>query len=311
MDLITSSLLIGGVWVVYEGGNLIYNTVYRKVTDWGKTVESLVLDKYRAVRKLNTKYGYILTIEIDPGGSFEELTKEKGKMEKIFKGKVFYKDIPFTNLCEIEVINKYPGDIKYTPMDLPPTQLLIGYDFRGEPIVIDMLITAHLGVSGLSNNGKSKCIELALTNLKGADIHLVNCMAKDYKNIEAIRINGNDEIMDYLKKMSEETEVRERPLYIVIDEYNVLSRLKGVDKAIQDLLSQARHRNVYCVVLMQLGQKEDCKFKNLFNCRLAFRSIEESSLRAFIGCSIEDTTLQQREFYLLHTELIRGKTYLL
>lgn len=60
---------------------------------------------------------------------------------------------------------------------------------------------------------------------------------------------------------------------------------------------------------MQLGNKEDCKFKNLFNCRLAFKTIEKQTISAFLGCPVQDTNLKRQEFYLYHTELIRGRSY--
>ena len=60
---------------------------------------------------------------------------------------------------------------------------------------------------------------------------------------------------------------------------------------------------------MQQGNKEDCRFKNLFNCRLAFRTIEKQTISAFLGCPVQDTNMETQEFYLYHTELIRGRTY--
>ena len=75
---------------------------------------------------------------------------------------------------------KIKKDLEYKYIKLSPYKLLIGYDYKYQPIVIDMKVTPHLGVVGISNNGKSKCIELALKNLRGADIHLINCMDNDF-----------------------------------------------------------------------------------------------------------------------------------
>ena len=174
-----------------------------------------------------------------------------------------------------------------------------------------MLKTPHLGVVGTSNMGKSKCIEIALRNLRGVDITLVNCFRDDFKGVNANRINGNKQILSYLQRLSENKQRRERPHYIVIDEYNVLANVRGVDKAIQDLLSQARHFNVFVIVLMQRANADDCKFKHLFNCRLAFRTIEDTTLRAFLGVKAEkeDGTLRPREFYLVSDSLYKGVTF--
>ena len=137
----------------------------------------------------------------------------------------------------------------------------------------------------------------------------MNTFKKDFRGIIADRVNGNKEILEYLKRVSENKTVRETPLYIVIDEYNTLSNVKGIDKVVQDLLSQARHYNVYLIVIMQKGNSEDCKFKQLFNTRIAFRTVEESTLRAFLGVTLGSGALNQREFYLLHSSLQKGKTY--
>ena len=55
--------------------------------------------------------------------------------------------------------------------------------------------------------------------------------------------------------------------------------------------------------------KEDAKYKNLLNCRLAFKTIEKQTISAFLGCSVADTNLQRQEFYLYHSELTRGRSY--
>ena len=56
---------------------------------------------------------------------------------------------------------------------------------------------------------------------------------------------------------------------------------------------------------------EYCKFKELFNVRLCFKQINNMSYYSFLGQSIDDIKLKQREFILLHQNLERGKTYLI
>lgn len=306
MDLLSNTIAIMGVLLIYQGGLNIINALDKTKVKW----DSLEMENYKIIKKDTTSVGQKLTIKLDPKGTTEELKKCQEQIEKVYGAKAIIKDIPFSDKAEIELIENEPKDLIYRPIDLKPTQLLIGYDYKEEPIIVDMLINPHIGVTGLSNNGKSKCIELALRNNKGADIHLINCMNTDFIGIGSKRVNGNDEILEYLENKVSETTRRNKPLLIVIDEYNVLSRTKGIDKAIQDLLSQARHRNTYVICIMQLGNKEDCKFKNLFNCRLCFRSIDQSTIRAFLGCSVEDIELKQREFIIYHQQLVKGKTYL-
>ncbi|WP_289129567.1 hypothetical protein, partial [uncultured Clostridium sp.] len=132
----------------------------------------------------------------------------------------------------------------------------------------------------------------------------------DFKSLQGRRINDNQAMKEVLEEELNNKEWREKPLYILIDEYNVLSKtIKKIDDVIQGLLAQGRHFNVFIIVIMQLGNKEDCKFKNLFNCRLAFKTIEKQTISAFLGCPVPDTNMQRQEFYLYHTELIRGRSY--
>ena len=139
---------------------------------------------------------------------------------------------------------------------------------------------------------------------------MINCFADDFKTLKGRRINDIKEIKEVLEQELNNKEWREKPLYILIDEYNVLSKtVKKIDDIIQGLLAQARHFNVFIICISQMAGKIDCCFKNLLNCRLAFKTIESQTLSAFLGCSVTDTNLQRQEFYLYHTELIRGRSY--
>ena len=134
--------------------------------------------------------------------------------------------------------------------------------------------------------------------------------ANDFRSITgARRVNGNENILKYLKSIIEEPYKRDRPLYLVIDELNVLSKDKEINKAIQDVLSQARHYNVYLIAIGQILLKENCSYKQLFNARVTFRTVDKSTMGAFLGCTIEDTELKQQEFICYGEELYRGKTY--
>ncbi|MGU8910233.1 hypothetical protein ACV3VG_13940 [Clostridium perfringens] len=256
-----------------------------------------------------TNYGYLISLDVQGITSYTELEKVQDYIKSLFKA--YYIELISSkgNIVKLDIITKDIKELNYKAIDLEPTKLAFGYDLKGNPIIVDMLKTPHIGVVGTSLSGKSKCVEGALKMLKGADITLVNCFKDDFTGIIADRINGNDTILEYLKRVSENKTVRPRPYYIVVDEYNSLSNIKGIDKIIQELLSQARHYNIYLIIIMQKGNSEDCKFKQLFNTRIAFRTIEESTLRAFLGVGVGSGALNQREFYLLHSELKKGKTY--
>ena len=97
----------------------------------------------------------------------------------------------------------------------------------------------------------------------------------------------------------------------MLDELNVLGKDKKINKAIMDVLAQARHFNIFLIALGQSLLKENCPYKQLFNVRVTFRAIDRSSISAFLGCTVEDTRLNQREFICYSDSIYRGKSYLL
>ena len=82
-----------------------------------------------------------------------------------------------------------------------------------------------------------------------------------------------------------------------------------ITKAIMDILAVGRHYNVYIIGISQLGTKETVKFKDLFNTRVCFRQVEESSYRAVLGYSPEERDLQKRQFLFYSDTLGMGHTY--
>ena len=298
--------------------NNLFNEEYKDIKGVTKKLDYLFNEKniYNSDGKKpkikdikKTNYGYYISLDIEGISTCLQLESLSEYIKSLFKAYQIEFNSPKGNIVDLEIINQVIQEDNYRYLNLEPTQLLIGYNFKGEPLVVDMLKTPHIGVVGTSLSGKSKCIEGALKNINAADIVLLNCFNDDFLEIQAERINGNNEILEFLNRVIANKTIRQRPYYIVIDEYNTLSNVKGVDKVIQELLSQARHYNVYLIVIMQRGNHEDCKFKQLFNTRIAFKTIEESTLRAFLGIGVGSGALQQREFYLLHSELVKGKTY--
>lgn len=255
------------------------------------------------------KWGFKTVIDISNVIGYEEFEKHQDYIKQLFRAK----EVTMSNhegKAIVEVITKSINDLEYKPLELLSTELLLGYDYKGNPIIVDMLKTPHMGVQGASNSGKSKGIELGLKNLKGADIVLLNVFEKDFTSIEGRRINGNENILKYLQSIIDKPYIRSRPLYLILDELNVLGKDKAINKAIMDVLSQARHFNIYLIALGQSLLKENCPYKQLFNVRVTFRAIDKSSISAFLGCNIEDTNLIQREFICYSDNIYRGKTYL-
>ena len=224
-------------------------------------------------------------------------------------GNIFgYTDIHFKDLEDKNLvisIYKPKEYLNYEPVELSGYELLLGYSQEGY-IIADMSKYPHLLISGLSNQGKSKMVNYMLKNISDkADILVLNGFKEDYKGFVLIQDIKSIErrigaIIAPLKK-------RKRPLYIVIEEMQVISKNKKLQEQFKELLSIGRHYNIFVIGIIQNATKENCSFKDLFNCRCSFRQIDNSSYSGCLGTSVEKT-LEQREFYFLDSELVKGNT---
>jgi hypothetical protein len=164
-------------------------------------------------------------------------------------------------------------------------------------------------VSGLSGQGKSKMVEFAVKDKK---VILMNAVDDDFCSLNAVRINGMENINSYLLRLLQNFHKRSataKPLYIVIDELLLLCYDKNITKLIFDILAIGRHKGIYLIGIGQIGAKENIKFKDLFNVRVCFRQVEESSYRTVLGYSPENRNLNMREFFLYSNMIAKGKTY--
>ena len=191
---------------------------------------------------------------------------------------------------------------------LKPTQFIVGYDGELKPIIVDFKRTPHAGIMGGSEMGKSKCVETMIASNPYIDVSLVNAFEEDFTSLNVNRINGIEKIKAFLKAELDNKEKRSRPHIIVIDECNVLSLTRGMDDLIKGLLAQGRHFNVYIIAILQLANKNDCSYKNLFNVRISFRHLDTDLITTFIG-SKPDEILKPREFFMYDTDYRQGKTY--
>lgn len=193
--------------------------------------------------------------------------------------------------------------------NLSPYQLRLGYkDYKvlRVPIIVNMKKTPHILVCGLSNCGKSKMIQYAIQD---KNCVLINVFKDDFKNINAPRICGNSCILEYLNTLLENIQSNSEPLYLVVDEMLVLCMDKAITKAILDILAVGRHYNVFLIGITQTATKENLKFKDLFNVRICFRQVEESSYRVVLGYSPTKKIKKQRQFYVYSDFIARGNTY--
>lgn len=202
---------------------------------------------------------------------------------------------------EIDYLNK-----PFKPIELSSYDLLVGYN-RKKPIIANMLNTPHLLITGLSGQGKSKCLKAMLSNLRGANIVLCNAFREDYVGVQAKKLYGENFILAYISLLLENIYVREKPLYIVLEELGTIKNKKLIEK-IQELLCIARHYNIFVIGVIQIATKEELKFKSYFNARCSFKQLDEAAYRVVLSTAVEEK-LDKREFVLLSDNLYVGRTY--
>ena len=239
--------------------------------------------------------------------SYEELEKQLDFIKTVFKA---YR-VEFSLIegnCNLMIYTE-PLDIKsYSKVILEPYGLLLGYNYTGN-IVVDMRETPHLLITGLSGQGKTYMTKTIIKNLEGlADVILINAFKSDFKDFKGRLILEEYNIILNFKNFLESKIERNKPLYIIIDELLTLTRNKEINKILMDLLAVARHYNIFIIGIAQEGTKENLKFKNLFNARVCFKMIEDSSYKTVLGCSVQDQ-LNKQEFYLYSDGLYKGRTF--
>ena len=196
--------------------------------------------------------------------------------------------------------------LDYKQVQLQDRELLLGYNQQGY-IIADMGKYPHLLISGLSNQGKSKMIYYMLKNLEDrANILVLNGFKEDYRGFTLVQ--GTKAIQRRIEDILKDKEIRIKPLYLVLEEMQSISKDKKLQEQLKELLSMGRHYNIFVIGIIQNATKENCSFKDLFNCRCSFRQIDSSSYQVCLGTSVEKG-LEQREFYFLDSNLIKGYTF--
>lgn len=308
MDLLTGSLIVGTGYAVLESSRLICQMF--KSIKWNKLISYTGLEGYRIKNKITTDTGYKLIIELPVGGTVKALEDIKQHIDKAYKCKSIIEDIPYSNLVTIELITNEIEQQEYMPVLLPNTTLLLGYDFRGDSITIDMLSTPHALISGLSGQGKTGLLRTLISNLNNCDKVLINGFKDDFKGINIRHINTLEEIKSYIQGLLDGIEMdcnRNIPLYIVLEELGKIKD-KELIGSITKLLQYGRHNKIYVIGIIQIATKEELKFKSYFNSRISFRQLDSSSYQVALGAPV-DKDLQKREFYVMAEGLFKGRTY--
>ena len=203
-------------------------------------------------------------------------------------------------------IYKSQDFLDYKQVQLQDRELLLGYNQQGY-IIADMGKYPHLLISGLSNQGKSKMVNYMLKNLEDrANILVLNGFKEDYRGFTLVQ--GTKAIQRRIEAILKDKEIRIKPLYLILEEMQSMSKDKKLQEQLKELLSMGRHYNIFVIGIIQNATKENCSFKDLFNCRCSFRQIDSSSYSVCLGTSVEKG-LEQREFYFLDSNLVKGYTF--
>ena len=147
--------------------------------------------------------------------------------------------------------------------------------------------------------------------LRGRQSIILNAMPDNFQSIEPIeRITEYDEMIYILGELIKSRKLKE-PLYVVIDEMLqlVIDGKKQVTELITKLLAKAAHNNIFVIGITQSAEKEVVKCKHLFNTRVCFRVVDDSSYKVVLGYSPDEQILLPRHFYYVTDRKGVGCTY--
>ena len=279
----------------------------KQLKQYKKQLNKLLKDqniKVKSIFYLNEDTGYRAFLK------YRDVNLTKLNFLKPYVNKIFGCDRADFTLMDNGVLTlsiyKPQDFLDYKQVQLQDRELLLGYNQQGY-IIADMGKYPHLLISGLSNQGKSKMIYYMLKNLEDrANILVLNGFKEDYRGFTLVQ--GTKAIQRRIEAILKDKEIRSKPLYLILEEMQSISKDKKLQEQLKELLSMGRHYNIYCIGIIQNATKENCSFKDLFNCRCSFRQIDSSSYQVCLGTSVEKG-LEQREFYFLDSNLVKGYTF--
>lgn len=279
----------------------------KQLKQYKKQLNKLLKDqniKVKSIFYLNEDTGYRAFLK------YRDVNLTKLNFLKPYVNKIFGCDRADFTLMDNGVLTlsiyKPQEFLDYKQVQLQDRELLLGYNQEGY-IIADMGKYPHLLISGLSNQGKSKMIYYMLKNLEDrANILVLNGFKEDYRGFTLVQ--GTKAIQRRIEAILKDKEIRIKPLYLILEEMQSISKDKKLQEQLKELLSMGRHYNIFVIGIIQNATKENCSFKDLFNCRCSFRQIDSSSYQVCLGTSVEKG-LEQREFYFLDSNLIKGYTF--
>lgn len=140
--------------------------------NWIKLMAHLGLDNdldetYSLTNIKVEDYGFSCNIRNFSGGTLIDLESDKvvATIQDNFKCIFITKKIIKKNYLEAKFITKDINVNDFEPIKLKPWELYLSNDIASQPIITSMIEYPHLIVTGTTGSGKSKLIDIILTNL--------------------------------------------------------------------------------------------------------------------------------------------------
>lgn len=289
-----------------------YKKVYKdKLKNY--IIENKLINYYGEAPKYEielTKYGLKLHLDISGICGTEDIENTLDYLKALYKAYSVSMDyIDGIVIIDIRIIDENKSFLRMPNIKLEPYKFLVGYQEDESALVVDMKVTPHLLITGLSGQGKTGLLRGIIKSITNADVILCNGFADDFEGLDVNHLLGEEDIYNLIQNLLDAKEILKRPLYIILEELGTIQDKKLL-KAIQEILMIGRHYNIYLIGIIQVSKAEDVKFKTFFNARLTFRQVDDSSYRVVLGASPkDDAPLCKREFYLLTDSLYKGRTY--
>lgn len=133
-------------------------------------------------------YGFSANIHAPLGMTLMELQTEKSinTIQDDLCCVFIFNKIPKSNHMEAKFIIRDSGFVNYLPIEIKPYEILISQNIDGTPMISNMLKYPHALIQGGTNMGKTKFMDIILTNL------IATCSPKDL-NIYIVQADKNDQ----------------------------------------------------------------------------------------------------------------------
>lgn len=166
------------------------------------------------------EYGFKANIHAPLGMNLLEIQTETavGTIQKNLQCVFIFNDVPKSNHIEARFIIEDVGFIDFKPMRLKPYELLLSQGIDNKPMISNMLKYPHALVQGSTNMGKSKFIDIILTNLitttnpEDVNLYIIQADKSDqYPYAGCKHCKGyTDSIMDSLLMLSHLVKIVEK-----------------------------------------------------------------------------------------------------